>query len=176
MLDMRAHLEKLRIEAEECEIISKLATNVTKKELFAKLATHFRTLAGEVEWAISDIRSSLPEAALLPDPARPPELPGGTGSGTVMAQVQNAGLRSVARPIRPTWWPSWITMRSFAILSLDMKTFWSSPPAQYRLLLFPGTVSGSSSGPERRAQPRVLQAIPGRFDSARVMDKQPTHR
>ncbi|WP_342712800.1 hypothetical protein AAFG13_17640 [Bradyrhizobium sp. B124] len=65
-------------------------------------------------------------------------------------------------------------MKSFSILSLAMDTFWSSPPAQYRLLLFPGTVSGSSSGPERRAQPRVPQALPGGcFDSGRVMDKQP---
>ncbi|GIQ75367.1 hypothetical protein [Bradyrhizobium sp. RD5-C2] len=52
MKDMQAHLEKLRIEAEECELISKLATNPTKKELFARLATHHRTLADEVERAI----------------------------------------------------------------------------------------------------------------------------
>ena len=58
MQDMRAHLEKLRIEADECELINKLATNATKKELFAKLATHYRTLADEVERAMSDVRSS----------------------------------------------------------------------------------------------------------------------
>ncbi|MCS3451909.1 preprotein translocase subunit Sss1 [Bradyrhizobium elkanii] len=49
MKDMQAHLEKLRVEAEECELISKLATNPTKKELFAKLAAHHRELADEVE-------------------------------------------------------------------------------------------------------------------------------
>ena len=49
MKDMKAALEKLRIEAEECELISKLATNTTKKELFAKLAAHHRTLADEIE-------------------------------------------------------------------------------------------------------------------------------
>ncbi|WFU35937.1 hypothetical protein QA635_16595 [Bradyrhizobium brasilense] len=49
MKDMQAHLEKLRVEAEECELISKLATNATKKSLFAKLAAHHRTLADEVE-------------------------------------------------------------------------------------------------------------------------------
>ncbi|SED15176.1 hypothetical protein [Bradyrhizobium erythrophlei] len=38
MKDMQTHLEKLRVEAEECELISKLATNTIKKELFAKLA------------------------------------------------------------------------------------------------------------------------------------------
>jgi hypothetical protein len=52
MQDMKAHLEKLRAEAEECELISKLATNTTKKELFAKLAAHHRTLADEVERAM----------------------------------------------------------------------------------------------------------------------------
>ncbi|MGY2804002.1 hypothetical protein [Bradyrhizobium sp. USDA 4506] len=45
MKDMQAHLEKLRVEAEEC----KLATNPTKKELFAKLAAHHRALPDEVE-------------------------------------------------------------------------------------------------------------------------------
>ncbi|WP_170991635.1 MULTISPECIES: hypothetical protein [Bradyrhizobium] len=49
MQDMKAHLEKLRVEAEECELISKLATNPTKKELFAKMAAHHRLLADEVE-------------------------------------------------------------------------------------------------------------------------------
>ncbi|MCC8955148.1 hypothetical protein H8B02_17360 [Bradyrhizobium sp. Pear77] len=52
MQDMKAHLEKLRVEAEECELISKLATSATKKRLFAKLAAHHRTLADEVERAI----------------------------------------------------------------------------------------------------------------------------
>jgi hypothetical protein len=52
MKDMQAHLEKLRNEADECELISKLATNATKKELFAKLAAHHRMLAGEVERAM----------------------------------------------------------------------------------------------------------------------------
>jgi hypothetical protein len=53
MKDMKAHLEKLRNEAEECELISRLATNKTKKELFAKLAEHHRMLVREVEQAIA---------------------------------------------------------------------------------------------------------------------------
>jgi hypothetical protein len=53
MQDMKAHLEKLRVEAEECELISKLATNATKKQLFAKLAAHHRALADEVEKAMA---------------------------------------------------------------------------------------------------------------------------
>jgi hypothetical protein len=54
MKDMRAHLEKLRVEAEECELISKLATDATKKQLFAKLAAHHRALADEVERVMND--------------------------------------------------------------------------------------------------------------------------
>jgi hypothetical protein len=56
MKDMQAHLEKLRLEAEECELISKLATNAIKKALFAKLAAHHRTLAAEVERTLSGAR------------------------------------------------------------------------------------------------------------------------
>ena len=58
MQDMRTYLEKLRTEAEECELISKLATNSIKKELFAELAAHYRTLADEVD---RDMRASKPE-------------------------------------------------------------------------------------------------------------------
>ncbi|MBR0939337.1 hypothetical protein [Bradyrhizobium jicamae] len=42
----------LSLKPEECELISKLATNTTKKALFAKLAAHHRTLAEEVERAL----------------------------------------------------------------------------------------------------------------------------
>jgi hypothetical protein len=58
MQDMLAHLEKLRVEAEDCELISRLATNPTKKQLFAKLAAHQRALADEIE---RTIRASKPE-------------------------------------------------------------------------------------------------------------------
>jgi len=37
MKDMQAHLEKLRCDAAECALISKLATDGQKKELFARL-------------------------------------------------------------------------------------------------------------------------------------------
>jgi len=55
MQDMKAHLEKLLTDAEECALISKLATDKVKQELFAKLAAHLRTLASEVERAIGEI-------------------------------------------------------------------------------------------------------------------------
>jgi hypothetical protein len=40
MEDMKAHLEKLRIDAEEYALISKRATDMQKRELFARLAAH----------------------------------------------------------------------------------------------------------------------------------------
>ena len=52
MQDMRPHLEKLLIDAEECALISKLATDIQKRDLFARLAAHLRVLAQEIERAI----------------------------------------------------------------------------------------------------------------------------
>jgi hypothetical protein len=49
MEDMTAHLEKLRVDAEDCALISKLATDIQKRELFARLAE----LASEVERAMT---------------------------------------------------------------------------------------------------------------------------
>ncbi|WP_375775973.1 hypothetical protein ACE103_29880 [Bradyrhizobium sp. ma5] len=57
MQGMETHLEKLRIEAEECDLISKLATNATKKAVFAKLAARHRNLADEVERALTESKS-----------------------------------------------------------------------------------------------------------------------
>jgi hypothetical protein len=53
MQDMKVHLEKLRVQAAECELIRDLATDTAKRELFGRLAEHFRVLAGEVERAIA---------------------------------------------------------------------------------------------------------------------------
>ena len=52
MKDMQAHLDKLRAEAAECQMISDLATIPVKRELFSKLAEHHRRLAQEVESAM----------------------------------------------------------------------------------------------------------------------------
>jgi hypothetical protein len=51
--DMKVHLEKLRTGAEECALISKLATDKEKEALFARLAAHLKALASEVERAIA---------------------------------------------------------------------------------------------------------------------------
>lgn len=53
MLDMKAHLEKLRTDAAECALIRDLATDPAKRELFTRLAAHLGTLAGEIEAAIA---------------------------------------------------------------------------------------------------------------------------
>jgi len=53
MKDMEQHLRKLRADAEECSMISKLATDRQKRELFARLAEHLSVLASEVERAIA---------------------------------------------------------------------------------------------------------------------------
>ncbi|WP_249148589.1 hypothetical protein [Bradyrhizobium jicamae] len=49
MRDKQAHLEELSVEAEECELVGKLATEKDNKALFAKLASRHWTLADEVE-------------------------------------------------------------------------------------------------------------------------------
>jgi hypothetical protein len=52
MKDYRTHLEALRREAAECALIRDLTTVPQKRELFAKLAVHLNTLAGEVDRAM----------------------------------------------------------------------------------------------------------------------------
>jgi hypothetical protein len=56
MRDMQVHLERLRMQAAECEAIRDSATDKTKRELFAKLAQHFEVLAAEVERAMNTTR------------------------------------------------------------------------------------------------------------------------
>jgi hypothetical protein len=47
--DMQVHLEKLRTQIAECEMIRDLATDPEKRELFKRLANHFRVLAYQIE-------------------------------------------------------------------------------------------------------------------------------
>jgi hypothetical protein len=54
MQDMLAQLEKLRVQVAECEMIRDLVMDPVKRELFAKLAEHYRVLAAEVERAIKE--------------------------------------------------------------------------------------------------------------------------
>jgi len=54
MHEMRAHLEKLRSDAEACALISKRATDAEKRELFATLSEHLGRLALELERALAE--------------------------------------------------------------------------------------------------------------------------
>jgi len=53
MNDLQAKLEKLFAEAEDCELVAKLATDRQKRELFERLARDLRRLAGDIEMIIS---------------------------------------------------------------------------------------------------------------------------
>jgi hypothetical protein len=52
MRDMRAQLKKLRAQTVECELIRDSASDPKKRELFTRLADHFKVLADEVEKAM----------------------------------------------------------------------------------------------------------------------------
>ncbi len=54
MKDLKAYLEKLRADAEDCALISKLATSGQKRELFAKLAAQLTQTAHEIELTASN--------------------------------------------------------------------------------------------------------------------------
>ena len=56
MKDIKEHLEKLRVQIAECEIIRDLATDLKKRELFGRLAEHHKVLAAELEKAIQNQR------------------------------------------------------------------------------------------------------------------------
>jgi hypothetical protein len=54
MQDMKASAEKLRAEADYAEQIARSATAVQKRELYERLAAHFRQLAAENRKAMED--------------------------------------------------------------------------------------------------------------------------
>ena len=53
MEDLRAKLERLATEAEDCELIGRLATDLNKRALFKKLAVDLRAMANDIEAMIS---------------------------------------------------------------------------------------------------------------------------
>ena len=53
MQDLKAKLEKLRTEAEDCELIGRLANDIHKRELFLRLAVDLRTMARDIETVIA---------------------------------------------------------------------------------------------------------------------------
>ena len=48
MDDLNAKLEKLLTEAEDCDLIGRLATDRAKRELFEKLAVDLRAMARDI--------------------------------------------------------------------------------------------------------------------------------
>lgn len=52
MKDMTATLEKLASEAEDCELIGKLAIDPAKRALFLNLAIHLRGMARDIQEVI----------------------------------------------------------------------------------------------------------------------------
>jgi hypothetical protein len=58
MQDMLSQLEKVRTELAECEMIRDLATDKVKRELFTRLAEHYKVLALEIERIIAAVKST----------------------------------------------------------------------------------------------------------------------
>ena len=54
MKDIKQRIEKLLIDAEDCAIISRLATNPAKREAFQKLADEYRAMARELGTIVLD--------------------------------------------------------------------------------------------------------------------------
>lgn len=54
MQDMQGKLEKLLTEAEDCDLIGRLATDAGKRELFQKLAADLRGMARDIQAMIAD--------------------------------------------------------------------------------------------------------------------------
>lgn len=53
MQDLRDKLEKLRADAEDCTLISRLATDKAKRDVFSHLAAQMHGMIAEVEAAIA---------------------------------------------------------------------------------------------------------------------------
>lgn len=58
MQDMATRLAKLRDDAEDCILISRLAPDPHKRELFARLADHLAALALDVERAMKEVSTT----------------------------------------------------------------------------------------------------------------------
>ena len=54
MEDMKASGEKLRAEADYADQIARSSTDVQKRELYERLAIHFRELAIDIEKVMAD--------------------------------------------------------------------------------------------------------------------------
>jgi hypothetical protein len=53
MTDLERRLDRFETLAAECELIAKLATDETKRELYLRLALHYRELVADMRKAIA---------------------------------------------------------------------------------------------------------------------------
>jgi hypothetical protein len=53
MTDLQAKLEQYEAVAADCELITKLATDTAKRELYLRLALHYRELVADMRKAIA---------------------------------------------------------------------------------------------------------------------------
>ena len=58
MKDLTERLRKIRDDAEDCLLISRLATDQTKRQTFSRLATQLEQMAAELEAVIAAKRAS----------------------------------------------------------------------------------------------------------------------
>ncbi len=54
MQDFQTKIEQLLLEAEDCELIAKLATDVKKRAHFARLSVRLKALAREMQSAVGE--------------------------------------------------------------------------------------------------------------------------
>ena len=74
MDDLQARLEKLLIDAEDCALIGKLATDVVKRDLFNRLAADLRNMASDVQSMIALKRTEHDDDTRARDRPSPPEV------------------------------------------------------------------------------------------------------
>jgi hypothetical protein len=78
MKDLKAELEKLLVNAEDCDLIARLATDKEKRETFSRIARQLRGMAAELRAEIA-VRLAADEGHALP--AGTIEKPGGGREG-----------------------------------------------------------------------------------------------
>lgn len=61
MQDLKSRLEKLLVEAEDCDLIANLATDQVKRLTFRNLASQLRQMAAEVQAVIEMAGGHAPE-------------------------------------------------------------------------------------------------------------------
>ncbi len=62
MEDLSAKLEKLLMDAEDCDLIGRLASDPKKRELFEKLAADLRAIARDIQLVIAWRTNACPQS------------------------------------------------------------------------------------------------------------------